>query len=278
MSIFDGRTPPLVARMSGSSSCIMAGRTVSYVAREDVSDMGDLVPGSAIIFDLFGTLVDNFSFQRHEQVVTRMASLLGFHRANFAHWYGEGTGEGRLGGQFPTVEANLAHICSQLAVEPHPDRVAAAADVTINFTRELLTPRDGAVEMLAELKRLGYRLGLISDCSPAVPRLWPDTPFAPLIDAPIFSCLACLRKPDPRIYALACARLGTRAEHCVYVGDGSSDELRGATEAGMRAVLFCCDYTDSYDAHRPGVAGWQGPAISCFEDLLSQAFIVHHTL
>ena len=51
--------------------------------------MSNLELGRAIIFDLFGTLVDNFSFRRHEQVVTRMATLLGVPRADFAHTYGK---------------------------------------------------------------------------------------------------------------------------------------------------------------------------------------------
>ncbi len=226
------------------------------------------VETGAVVFDLFGTLVDNFSFKRHELALAEMATLLGVSRADFALWYGERTGWGRISGEFASVEANIEHVCTRLGIDPDPARVAAAAKVTLDFTREALMLREGALEAVAELKRLGYGLGLITDCSPAVPLLWPDTPFARLIDAPIFSCKVRLRKPNPRIYELASERLGISAGCCVYVGDGSSDELRGASEAGMYAVLFACDYADSYDAHRPSVAGWRGPAISRFGELL----------
>ncbi len=223
----------------------------------------------ALIFDLFGTLVDNFSFQRHELALTEMAALLDASRDDFALWYGERTGWGRITGEFASVEANIEYVCAQLGINPDPARVFAAARVTLDFTRELLIPRDGAVEMLTEAKAMGYKLGLITDCSPAVPLLWSGTPFAPLIDAPIFSCEVRLRKPAPRIYEIASERLGIGPECCVYVGDGSSDELRGASEAGMRAVLFACDYADTYDAHRPGLAEWRGHAVSRFENLLA---------
>lgn len=226
------------------------------------------IKAEAIILDLFGTLVDNFSFQSHEIAVTEMSALLGVSRADFSQGWVEMTGEGRLSGAYPTIEANIEHVCVQLGTKPDPARISAAARVTLDFTRQALIPRAGAIEMLAEAKALDYKLGLISDCSPAVPQLWSDTTFAPLIDVPIFSCAVGLKKPDPRIYRLACRSLGVRAERCVYVGDGSSDELRGASKAGMYTILFSCDYTDSYDAHRPTVDGWQGPMISRFDNLL----------
>ena len=43
-------------------------------------------------------------------------------------------------------------------------------------------------------------------------------------------------KPDPMIYLTACHRLGVPPEQCLYVGDGGSHELTGATEVGMTAV------------------------------------------
>jgi hypothetical protein len=63
--------------------------------------MDSFPPGGAIIFDRFGTLVDTFSFQRHEHLVTTMAMLLDVPHTDFALWYGKRTGEGRLQGNFP---------------------------------------------------------------------------------------------------------------------------------------------------------------------------------
>jgi len=45
-----------------------------------------------------------------------------------------------------------------------------------------------------------------------------------------------LRKPDPRIYELACEQLGVEAGEAMFVGDGANDELAGAERVGMRAV------------------------------------------
>ena len=45
-------------------------------------------------------------------------------------------------------------------------------------------------------------------------------------------------KPDPEIFRIACERLGTSTESCVYVGDSFASDVVGATSAGMPVVWF----------------------------------------
>ena len=71
-----------------------------------------------------------------------------------------------------------------------------------------------------------------------MPSLWSETAFHGLFDAEIFSCSVGLRKPDPRIYHLACGQLGVAPEDALFVGDGDNDELAGAERVGMTAVLL----------------------------------------
>jgi putative hydrolase of the HAD superfamily len=229
---------------------------------------GDHMTYDAVIFDLFGTLVDTFSLRLHEDAMSRMATALGAPRADFALWWTETTWPLRVLGTLERVEDNVAYICRGLGVGVNHERIAAATEIMLDFTRAGLDPRSDACEVLTTLRAEGYKIGLISDCSPAVPRLWAWTSFASLVDAPIFSCAAHLQKPDPRIYHLACERLEVRAARCLYVGDGSSDELSGARKVGMRAVLIRGAYDDSYDARRPEVEGWQGPEIATLSQLL----------
>ena len=75
-----------------------------------------------------------------------------------------------------------------------------------------------------------------------------------------------MRKPDPRIYRLACEELGVEPADALFVGDGANDELAGAERVGMRAVLI----------HRPDeeppwdeVREWQGPRITAIPQVLS---------
>lgn len=45
-------------------------------------------------------------------------------------------------------------------------------------------------------------------------------------------------KPDPEIFRIACERVGTSPESCVYVGDSFASDVVGATSAGMPVVWF----------------------------------------
>ncbi len=128
------------------------------------------------------------------------------------------------------------------------------------------------METLTLLKAASYKIGLISNCSAEVPLLWQDTPFASLVDFHIFSCKVGLRKPDPRIYRLACELLAVEPHSCLYVGDGDQGELAGASQAGMQAVLLRVPYPEdtyglAYDHQE--AEEWQGPAISALKDVLA---------
>ena len=133
-------------------------------------------------------------------------------------------------------------------------------------TRGLLVPRPGAVETLAQLRDRGYRVGLITVCSEDVPDVWGDTAFPNLFDATVFSCSVGLRKPDPRIYELACEQLGVEPADAIFVGDGANDELAGAQRLGMQAVLI---HRAGEDPPWDEVRDWQGPRITAIPQVLS---------
>ena len=61
--------------------------------------------------------------------------------------------------------------------------------------------------------------------------------FEDLVDEIVYSHEVGMRKPDPRIYALACARLGVRPEETVFLDDVER-AVQGAREAGIHAIRF----------------------------------------
>jgi len=218
----------------------------------------------AVIFDLFGTLVDNFSVQEHESVLTEMASVLDVPPDKFIRlWYD--TFSQRATGALSSPEANIDYICQKLGMHVADANVEFAAQIRFNYTVRAVTPRAGSVEILSRLKSKGLKTGLISDCSREIPKMWGDTPFAPLVDVAIFSCVAGMRKPDPRIYQIATERLGVRPQSCLYIGDGSSRELTGALNVGMHPVLL---RTEDSDAHQIDREDWKGPTISSLKEIL----------
>jgi len=133
------------------------------------------------------------------------------------------------------------------------------------FTREALVPRAGAIETLEELERRGLKRGLISVCSSDVEDAWEQTDLAPHLDDVVLSCAVGLRKPDPRIYELACERLDVEPGDCLFVGDGANDELAGAQRVGMRAV--CVLPPGRVEPLWPEARGWE-PTIASLENVL----------
>jgi putative hydrolase of the HAD superfamily len=134
-----------------------------------------------------------------------------------------------------------------------------------------LVPLPEALDMLSSLKEQGMKIGLVSDCSSEVPRIWPDTPFDQLFDITVFSCTEGVKKPDSQIYKLAADKLGVDPEDCLYIGDGSSNELTGAAAVGMHPVLIIDPEEDRTGTHRVDFEGeeWDGPVISSFDKVLN---------
>ena len=214
----------------------------------------------AVIFDLFGTLVDlpNYHENRDE-----MADILGIDRDGLSTAWAEAMHD-LMTGSVPSIESALTHICRRLGVYPREEQIRASARLRLEYSRASIVPRRGVVETQAVLKEKGYKVGLISNCMEEVARFWDETPFATMFDAAVLSSEVGMAKPDPRIYALAAERLGVDAKDCLYVGDGSDGELSGAERAGMTAVLMRAPY-DEADGER---LGWEGRRISRIAEVL----------
>jgi putative hydrolase of the HAD superfamily len=209
----------------------------------------------AVIFDLWDTLVD-FDPVAGRAFQDQVAERLGRDPDEFAALWVEGRSVRESG----TLRDYL------LGIGAPEELVGELVALRRDSTRSLLAPRPGAVETLGQLRARGYGVGLITVCSEDVPDVWAETPFAELFDATVFSCSVGLRKPDPRIYRLACDELAVEPQEAMFVGDGANDELAGAQRLGMQAVLV----------HRPGeeppwdeVRDWQGPRITAIPQVLS---------
>jgi putative hydrolase of the HAD superfamily len=168
----------------------------------------------------------------------QMAAVVGVDYEAFHRYWAVDTWRKRAVGYFPTTESTIDFICRANGVSPSEEQLSDAAGMRHGFTRSCLRPRQDAVATLQAIKERGLQLGLISDCTVEVPGLWLETPFAPLIDVPVFSCEAGTKKPDPQIYAMACDQLACAPDECIYIADGFSQELKGASTVGMRAILL----------------------------------------
>lgn len=226
----------------------------------------------AMIFDLYGTLVDNFEGAAYRRVVHMQADIFGIDRQAFWNaWTNEAIRARRFAGTYASFEENLQDVCRLIGGRYDRARLSMAHEVRMQCTRENLLPRDGVIETLRLLRATGRKIGLISDCAWETPEVFAGTEMAPLMDAAVFSCIEKLKKPDERLYRLAVERLGVAANRCLYVADGNSNELAGAQAAGMDAVLMCAEHEEHIVMARPEPRSWTGPRIAAIPEVLRLA-------
>ena len=221
----------------------------------------------AIIFDLFGTLVNDFMSvpgQSHDQ----LAAILGVPYEPFMKQWREITGRRTLG-EFQTVEASIKHVCDALGVPVNAAQMAKAVEFRLEYTRRALAPKPDAVATVVQLKQAGFKIGLLSNCSIEIPIVWPETEFAALFDATVFSSRERIKKPAAQIYHLASRRLSVAPEACLYVADGENYELAGAAEVGMHPVLI--KTSESKREILREAREWQGLTVTTFSAILKLA-------
>ncbi|MFI5910417.1 HAD family hydrolase [Dactylosporangium sp. NPDC051541] len=190
----------------------------------------------AVIFDFFGTLTDPGLEVSRRAAATVTAAALGVPAAPFWAAMSASFTE-RITGRHGGTRTILAEVARRCGTEPSEASLDAAVEAHHAAAVPLWGPRPQALDVLRALRGRGLRLAVLSDCGAELVDGWPGTPYAPLIDATVFSWQEGARKPDPRLYATAAARLGVRPGECWYVGDGGSREHQGARAAGMRPVL-----------------------------------------
>ena len=112
-------------------------------------------------------------------------------------------------------------------------------------------PHDDVKPTLLELKRRGYKLGIIANTitETEIPDWMCHDQVADCFQTVILSSKVRLRKPDPAIYLLASRCIGTVPENCAYVGDNPVRDVEGAVDAGYGSMIL---YEAAGTAHRAG--------------------------
>jgi putative hydrolase of the HAD superfamily len=220
---------------------------------------------NAVIFDFFGTLTVGASAAVRRRASARLADALGVEVDPFiaeldASFYQ------RAVGAWGDMSSTLATVARRCGAAPTAAQLAEACRIRWVNEDEFINLRPEADAVLAGLAGRGLPLGLISDCTHELPELWDGLAIAHWFGAVEFSVVSGRHKPDPSMYVDVAARLGVDPGDCLYVGDGGSNELTGASAVGMTAVLL--DATDRGDTLVHGrEVGWAGPRIASLAEV-----------
>lgn len=118
---------------------------------------------------------------------------------------------------------------------PHCEEIAHMWELT-HYHRAL---RPRVAEMLAGLKGLGMKLGIISNTA-ALFQVFDSLEEYGIRDYfqdVTLSSVTGMRKPAPDIFTVALRQLQSRPEECVYVGDTVSRDIIGSKRAGFAVAI-----------------------------------------
>jgi len=125
------------------------------------------------------------------------------------------------------------------AVNPAVDEqlIRAAVQARLDkFSKAVLRIDASVIQTLEVLRNRGKKLGLVSNADVMEIASWNESPLRDVFDTAIFSCMVGIVKPDKGIYLRACSKLSVNPAECLFVGDGGSDELKGAKLLGMATI------------------------------------------
>ena len=174
----------------------------------------------------------------------------------------------RVAGDHADLHDYIVWLCNRLGTQVGQGAIDHCVVLMNDLVRPLLLhPRGEAVPTLKKLKEAGLTIGLISDCSSEIPAIWRESPLAKEILNPVFSCEVACKKPAIEIYQEGLRRLGSAPEETMFVGDGRSNELCGALQAGLIPVLY--RPPEMEEAYRPEAQEWNGRRVESLLSLLT---------
>jgi putative hydrolase of the HAD superfamily len=192
----------------------------------------------AVLFDLFHTLV---SVPRPGgEFGPTVAAALGIPdaHAEFQRRYYDDDVLDRCRGRVRDPREILRTLAHGLDPTISEDRITEALGWRRRrFEHGLVAVEPAILAALDRLRAAGVRTALVSDAGYDDVEAWERSPLVDRIDATVFSFELGARKPEPAIYRHALRSVGVEPSDALFVGDGGSDEHRGARAVGMGAVL-----------------------------------------
>lgn len=206
----------------------------------------------AVIFDLFETLITEWGHKKYTK--NEMCSDLGIEREEFDLYWEEKEQERYIGKiDFADSIRYVCEKCSKQIDGPTLEAITGKRIKTKSACFEYVDP--DVFQLLSNLKTTGLKLAIVSNCSSEEVKVIKQSKIYEYFDQVILSYEVGLQKPDICIYEKAADLLGVALEECVFVGDGGSNELVGARDAGMKAIQAKW-YTNQHPYKRESIAGF----------------------
>ena len=207
----------------------------------------------AVIFDLFETLITEWGHKKYTK--SEMCADLGIEREIFDVYWKEKSSDRYLGNI--SFEESLFYVFEKCGKKVEKDTIAKVIDERIRTKAECFDNiNQDVIELLKQLREWGLKTAIISNCSSEEVKVLKESELYKYFDEVVLSYEVHMKKPDVCIYEETLKRLSLDANECLFVGDGGSNELEGAKNAGIRAVQAKW-YTDQFPVKRENIEGFQ---------------------
>ncbi|MBP8969024.1 MAG: HAD-IA family hydrolase [Lachnospiraceae bacterium] len=201
----------------------------------------------AVIFDMFETLVSLFEGRTY--FGEHIAADVGIDPAAFRKEWHSIEKDRSIG--IYSIEEGLEVVLKRLGIYSAEKVELAASKRRDSLTDTFNGIPDATFDMLDELKKRNIRIGLITNTFSDERDFIRASRLFPYFDVALISYEQGVCKPDPEIYRRMLVELGLKPEECLYVGDGGSNELYAARDAGMHPVQCTWFHDMAYEPHIP---------------------------
>jgi putative hydrolase of the HAD superfamily len=138
---------------------------------------------------------------------------------------------------FAARRAIVAQAFDRLGLSPESELVREVADAYSSEREARVAPFPDALEALAELRRRGHRLGLLTNGGARLHRAKIERwDLARFFDAVRVEGEVGVGKPEPAAFAGALAALGVAGEPAAMIGDDLEADVAGGRAAGLATV------------------------------------------
>jgi putative hydrolase of the HAD superfamily len=225
----------------------------------------------AVLFDLYGTLVDVTIDTRPARIWKAFAEEIAVVGGSLSaddlrrRYHDQVSRDTREHGEAFVLNTQFFYQLLQNGDQPNSDFVRTFARRFRQLTTRSISLRRYGLPLLSALRSSGCKIGLVSNTDAHLTDHDLDVlKLRDHFDTIVLSSQVGVKKPDPRIFRIALRRLGVQSHDAIHIGDDYTADLLGATGAELRALLLGDSRPASVQPRLPHIVealqrhGWTG--------------------
>jgi putative hydrolase of the HAD superfamily len=201
----------------------------------------------AIVFDLYGTLIDVYTNEDKKEIFDFLSLYLQYYDINIP--------SGKLKSAFESEktdnlnsrherypEVNLQEVFEEILKREGSTNsflVKSCCKLFRILSRERFQLFPDSLPVMIEMRNSGYTLGLVTNAQKVfTANELRISGLQHYFKHMVFSTRYGITKPDRRLFLVVCAMLDVAPENAIYIGDNPHNDVKGAKEIGMTSILL----------------------------------------